>query len=290
MALSQYIFTASAGNLGWYAAEAQAQALGGHLASVATAEENSFVLAVLNDPGKLQQSLWGGDPLDAERNGPWIGLAQPNGSSEPGGSWGWWDFTPMTETFWLAGQPDDSDGGNSGLYLNSAGTIGWADTFEDPVSVGAAPVHSFLTELDGLQIVLKGTTEDDLIFGGAIDNQLRGTGGNDWLDGGGGADTLNGGGGKDRFNFDSAEFADGDHIRDASDRDKINLSSIDANDRKAGDQRFQVVSAFDGHAAELTISFDGTNTSISGDTDGDEVADFTITAAGDLTGFSGFFL
>jgi len=120
---------------------------------------------------------------------------------------------------------------------------------------------------------------NNTLIGNEGDNTLNGGAGADKLIGGLGTDTLTGGAGLDIFVFNiSAESATGlarDNITDFthSQGDKINLG-IDANTEVAGDQGFTYIgaTAFTGVAGQL----DYLNGILSGDTNGDKVADFEI--------------
>lgn len=132
---------------------------------------------------------------------------------------------------------------------------------------------------------LFGRDGNDKLFGRAGDDLLDGGTGNDWLEGGSGSDRTTGGGGADSFVFRAGDFGSAvpsgaDQILDfsQSDGDRIRLDLVDADVLTAGDQAFTFVgtAAFSNVAGELRYEQDGTNTYLSGDTDGDGVADFTI--------------
>ncbi|UVC10114.1 cadherin-like domain-containing protein [Rhizobium sp. TH2] len=150
---------------------------------------------------------------------------------------------------------------------------------------------------------LIGRGGNDFISGGFGDDIIRGGDGNDrlynWLgnatiDGGGGddrimsgrgADTLMGGDGADVFTFRRASSTQPtvpDHatIMDFSvrDRDRIDISFIDANENKRGNQAFAFIGtdAFSGKAGELRIEESGGRTFVYGDTDGGGAADLVI--------------
>ncbi|HEY1604033.1 MAG TPA: M10 family metallopeptidase C-terminal domain-containing protein, partial [Allosphingosinicella sp.] len=120
------------------------------------------------------------------------------------------------------------------------------------------------------------------IIGGAGNDTLIGGHGNDSLSGGAGADTLTGGAGNDVFLYRTvADSTPGSHdtITDFTLGDMINLAQIDANTTKAGDQAFTFIgnAAFDHHAGELqAIDNGGGSWTVSGDVNGDGVADFQI--------------
>ncbi|MBM6595698.1 calcium-binding protein [Microvirga pudoricolor] len=103
------------------------------------------------------------------------------------------------------------------------------------------PGNDVIKGLGGRDKLVGGAGADQL-FGGAGNDVLKGGAGADTLWGGPGRDTLWGGKGKDTFAFKSASHANGDRIMDFRHGDKIDLSAIDAQAGKAGNQSF----AFDG--------------------------------------------
>jgi len=131
---------------------------------------------------------------------------------------------------------------------------------------------------------LLGEDGNDTLYGGAGDDTLVGGAGNDALIGGAGADVLTGGTGTDRFVFRvgelSADPAKTDRITDFSrdEGDKIDLSAFDADPSTAKRDAFTFVGTaeFSKRAGEVRIDTSGTYQVISGDLNGDGVADFTI--------------
>jgi serralysin len=133
---------------------------------------------------------------------------------------------------------------------------------------------------------------------------LNGGAGNDLLIGGLGHDMLTGGAGNDIFDFNSVDESPvGAGLRDIitdfqSGQDKIDLSSLDADPTRKGDQAFRFIGTqnFDGKAGELHYqTFDQPGTAnditiISGDINGDKIADFEIELSGILKLASGDFL
>lgn len=79
--------------------------------------------------------------------------------------------------------------------------------------------------------------------------------------------------------FDTVEM--GDVIRDFAAGDRIDLRLIDANSTRGGDQAFTFIgaTAFTGVAGQLR--YDGIT--LSGDTNGDGIADFTVALANQTT-------
>jgi len=108
---------------------------------------------------------------------------------------------------------------------------------------------------------------------------------NDTLSGGLGADRLTGGVGKDIFVFSSIAEIAGDVITDfISGDDTINVDAIDADEVAAGGQDFtwRGDQGLSGAAGDLAYRFTRNATLVSGDTDGDGVADFTLKLTGKL--------
>ena len=117
---------------------------------------------------------------------------------------------------------------------------------------------------------------DDVLRGARGDDRLAAGGGGDRLVGGPGRDTLLGGAGADTFVFAFAPHADGDRIADFEPgTDRIDLSGIDADSTRRGDQEFEIDGA---GAGALTL---GTGF-VSGDLDGEGPADFRIRLAGGI--------
>lgn len=130
---------------------------------------------------------------------------------------------------------------------------------------------------------LYGLAGDDSLLGGAGNDLVIGGDGFDTLVGGDGFDWMQGGAGADTFVFNAlseSTVAAPDAIADFTRTvDRINLSGIDANVNLAGDQAFTVVSAFTNVAGQLRIQgigAPGNPAIVSGDVDGDGVADFAI--------------
>lgn len=128
---------------------------------------------------------------------------------------------------------------------------------------------------------ISGDAGDDTLLGGLGNDQLSGGDGKDIIEGGIGADVLTGGKGSDEFRFRAEDFTDKprDRITDfVSGTDDINLSAIDANTRTAANDGFRFIGTAGFHkvAGELNYTVSGGSAFVSGDTNGDGVADFTI--------------
>ena len=149
--------------------------------------------------------------------------------------------------------------------------------------------------------VLSGNAGNDTLSGLAGNDRLVGGLGSDTIIGGAGQDVMTGGavttggdGARDTFLFtalsDSGPAAGSrDWITDftngaAATADRINLAVIDANTVLAGNQAFiwqaAAGAAFTGVAGQLHYAITGGNTYISGDVNGDKIADFSIALSG----------
>ena len=131
---------------------------------------------------------------------------------------------------------------------------------------------------------LLGGDGNDTLTGGVGNDNLTGGAGDDILSGGAGRDILAGGLGSDSFVFEDGDLAGAtvnpDRILDFrhSEGDVIDLSGVDANITVGGDQAFTFIgtAAFSNTAGEVRMSVGTAAVILSGDTDGDGVADFAI--------------
>lgn len=145
--------------------------------------------------------------------------------------------------------------------------VSYAQTFE-----GSAKADTY-----------SGTIFNDIVRGNAGADTIKAGAGNDRILGGAGADDLYGNTGADTFLFKAvADSRKGafDTIFDFNGKqdDLINLSAIDANTKKAGDQAFTFIGSQDFHhkAGELHFEKIKSDTVIEGDVNGDGKADFTL--------------
>ena len=189
---------------------------------------------------------------------------------------------------------DGGDGSDYACYAGaSAGVV--ADLLSPSRNTKDAQgdVYASIENLSGSSHAdsLYGNNAANAVKGGAGNDRLYGRGGNDVLNGGTGNDTLHGqagrdtligGDGKDIFVFRSTSespVSGPDTIKDfVRGSDRIDLRGIDANSTMTGDQAFIFIgkSAFRGKAGELSFS----NGVLSGDVNGDGVADFQIKVSG----------
>jgi Ca2+-binding RTX toxin-like protein len=139
---------------------------------------------------------------------------------------------------------------------------------------------------------LKGGDGNDTLLGGLGKDMLFGENGRDLLTGGADSDVMTGGTESDRFIFVAGDFAGvnqntPDRITDFSqtDRDRIDLSFVDARAATARDEAFTFIGAgpFSNVAGQLRFQQVAGNTFVFGDTNGDGVSDFTVQLDGLVT-------
>lgn len=122
---------------------------------------------------------------------------------------------------------------------------------------------------------LWGQNGDDQLFGEAGDDQISGDAGNDRINGGAGQDKMKGGAGADVFVFANAADSPrlhGDKVLDfQAGQDLIDLSAIDADTTRTGDQAFVWGSYGSASASAWTR-----NGYVYGDTNHDGIADLSI--------------
>jgi hypothetical protein len=88
--------------------------LAAKLVSIESAGENQFVSTLIRD-----SSLWVNSGSPARNySGPYIGLRQLPGSSEPSDGWRWQNGSSLTGySNWFSNQPYDYNGDNVAVFL-----------------------------------------------------------------------------------------------------------------------------------------------------------------------------
>jgi Ca2+-binding RTX toxin-like protein len=173
-------------------------------------------------------------------------------------------------------------GGGDLLQGSSGNDMMWGGTGNDDIR-GDNGDDRLLGE-SGDDSLLGGNGNDHL-DGGTGADKLDGGAGNDTVGGGGGNDTMAGGAGADTFSFRAADIVGGtiDRILDFTrSMDIIDLKAIDANILSTIDDAFTFIgtSAFHRVAGELKYSASNGNATVSGDLNGDGIADFSIVLHG----------
>ncbi|MBU3077204.1 calcium-binding protein [Sphingomonas sp. XMGL2] len=131
--------------------------------------------------------------------------------------------------------------------------------------------------------LLSGDDGDDLLIGGAGADMLIGSTGNDTLMGGAGADRLQGDAGADRYVFAPGDLGSARANTDtifafsSAEGDKIDLSAFDALLPKNVAQKFIGGGAFTRKAGEIRVSSYAGYLDVTGDLNGDGVADYSLT-------------
>ncbi|WP_404710161.1 hypothetical protein [Sphingomonas sp. MMS24-J13] len=178
---------------------------------------------------------------------------------------------------------EQANAGTDSVFTSTLTSYTLGANVEQLFYLGTGDFHGVGNELDNR---IAGGSGDDILEGGAGSDYITGGAGNDTLIGGTGGDELAGGAGADKFVFSSlSDFGTAsrlDIIDDFSraEGDKIDFTGIDANSVAAGSQAFSFLgtAAFTKHAGELRYTYDAANDQslVSGDIDGDGVADFTF--------------
>ena len=183
----------------------------------------------------------------------------------------------------------EADGQGTDRALSSVGyRLSWDQSIENLTLTGDRNINGTGNSLNN---VLEGTTGNNVLRGRGGDDTLSGDLGNDVLVGGLGRDVEIGGAGADRFDFNAFnESGTTSATRDQivgfeQDADTIDFSTIDANAGAQGNQPFTFIGdvAFHGVAGELRQQSVDANTIVSGDINGDSVADFQIQLNGAFT-------
>ena len=195
-----------------------------------------------------------------------------------------------------------TDGGDTIVEASGGGT----DLVQSSMSFTLGLNVEKLTLTGTAAIGGKGNTLANTITGNAAKNTLNGLSGNDTMNGGSGNDLIIGGTGRDFMSgnsgndvFDFNLLSESgktsttrDVIKDfAVKLDDINLATIDASTKAAGNQAFKFISTQSFHKVAGELHYSQSNlagtandkTIISGDVNGDGKADFTI----ELTGLKG---
>jgi len=119
-----YEVVSAHGCIDWTDARNASISLGGHLATITSAEENDFIFSLIdNQPQYWTQPLTNG-------HGPWLGGYQPDGSSEPAGNWQWVSGESFDYTNWSGREPSNGRGGENKLHYFGYQTL-YGDTWND---------------------------------------------------------------------------------------------------------------------------------------------------------------
>jgi hypothetical protein len=130
--------------LSWESARAKSVAKGGHLASIASAEEGAFVFGLVNNA-----NYWTRRP-SGDFFGPWIGGKQNRNSvgfKEPSGGWEWLTGEPMAYAAWAPGEPNEWENSRED-YVFFYGLAGLTNSWADESLEGANYVKGYVVEYE----------------------------------------------------------------------------------------------------------------------------------------------
>jgi len=143
-----HTYDAISGVFSWTEAKAAAEAMGGHLATLTSADENAFIVGAFPD---------------AFLGGYWLGGFQPPGTGEPADGWEWVTGEAWSYTNWAPGaEPNDCCAGEDVLHFDvfSAGSGTWND-------LGDGPFSGYVVEFPGARVPEAGMTLGLLAMGAA---------------------------------------------------------------------------------------------------------------------------
>ncbi|MCH7547489.1 MAG: hypothetical protein IID30_13900 [Planctomycetes bacterium] len=145
------------GGVAWTTARDMAEAMGGHLATLTSLEENDWVFNnIVNDP-----ALW---TFSNDAKGPWIGGFQNLGSSsysEPNGGWEWVTGEDWIFTNWKSGQPDNAPPGEHYLHFFNIPQEQIANQWNDIWDDAGFNIISFVVEYNDFCVA--DTNKDRLV-------------------------------------------------------------------------------------------------------------------------------
>jgi hypothetical protein len=261
--------------------------------------------------GAGDDTFTGGDAIDKVVGGDGHDVIDLNGGN---------DIYFAQNTVGTAGASDGNDVVDGGLGIDTyaaiaRGTTGITIDLLDGIATGVEFGTDHILNFENAggtanADTLLGDANRNVLSGNAGNDVLKGLDGNDRLVGGLGADTITGGAGQDVMTG-GAVTAGGDGARDtfffnalsdsgvaagardwitdftngvAATADRINLAAIDASTTVAGNQAFTwqaaAGAAFTGVKGQLHYAITAGNTYVSGDVNGDKVADFSIALSG----------
>jgi Ca2+-binding RTX toxin-like protein len=199
-------------------------------------------------------------------------------------------------------------GRNNGYEVQVTATDGSLSSVQSLlISVTDLTEAAYIIGTAGNDIISASKTVAGQAFATAYGDRIEGRGGADMISGGGGNDIIDGGAGNDRLNgeagadmltgglgadiFEFASIADSgpattDRIIDFSRQqgDIISLANIDAKSSTVANDAFKFIGtkAFSKEAGQLRYHQFGGNSYLSGDVNGDAIADFQIEIVGSV--------
>jgi len=129
--------------IAWSTSYQAAVSAGGYLATLTSAEENTFVFNLIKNWPECWYS--GGGNIF----GPWLGGYQVPGSAEAAGGWRWVTEEPWAFTRWAAGEPNNQGGNENELqYFGLGGVIEdtWNDGWGEAPAGWDPPILGYIVE------------------------------------------------------------------------------------------------------------------------------------------------
>jgi hypothetical protein len=127
--------------INWDDAQAEAEARGGYLATITSAEENQFVFSLVDDP-----VFWYANVFNASI-GPWLGAFQEPGAPEPGG-FSWVTGEPFSFTAWSGGEPSNSGGTENRIHFYHVPFPGRGSLWNDVSDF--VPINGYVIEWEAV--------------------------------------------------------------------------------------------------------------------------------------------
>jgi hypothetical protein len=130
-----YEVVAAPAGITWANATLGATNRGGYLATITSAEENSFVFGLAT----VDATVW------YSGYGPYLGGIQPAGSTEPAGGWRWITGEPFVYRNWAPGQPNNN---NNEDRIQFGGQVDRSSTWNDIGQSNTNFTRGFVVEYD----------------------------------------------------------------------------------------------------------------------------------------------
>jgi hypothetical protein len=127
----------------WAAAQADAVARGGYLATMTSAAENAFTYGLISS----DISYW--YVTGSEAWGPWLGGLQPAGSAEPAGGWAWVTGEAFSYQNWASLQPNNNQNENR-IQFTGHNAPGGAPTWNDLNDSNTTYVRAYIVEYNSV--------------------------------------------------------------------------------------------------------------------------------------------
>lgn len=138
-----YLAVHRPGGRTWAEARAEAQQMGGDLASIANLAENAFVFSLVDAP-----RFWRTASNPTRVLGPWLGGFQSPGTTNPSANWNWVSGEPWSLSRWSNGEPNDWQGNQEDrlqfFALGPTPLAYWNDL------VGGSQMLGFVVEVAGV--------------------------------------------------------------------------------------------------------------------------------------------